>query len=98
MYLILEYLEGGTLFEHIQDNKLKTNEIVTVFIDVVKAINYLHSLNYVHRDIKPENCICGTDGHFKVCDFGFSAKFDKQIKRVTYCGTMDYLPPEIINN
>jgi len=50
----------------------------------------------IHRDIKPENILIGSNGKVKLCDFGWSSVMSKNKKRKTFCGTYDYLPPEII--
>jgi aurora kinase len=60
------------------------------------AIEYIHSKHCIHRDIKPEN-ILNSMGTLKISDFGWSIHAPKN-KRKTFCGTLDYLPPEIVNN
>lgn len=50
----------------------------------------------IHRDIKPENILLDSNGVVKLADFGWSNYFDDDSKRVTYCGTPEYLAPEMI--
>ena len=66
------------------------------------AVEYLHSRAppIIHRDIKPENLLLdkeGRDGRIKLADFGWSNFFNNDRTRMTYCGTLDYLAPEMIN-
>ena len=53
----------------------------------------MHSENIIHRDIKPENIVI-TNGVCKICDFGWAAHSES--RRLTNCGTLDYLPPEML--
>jgi serine/threonine protein kinase len=59
------------------------------------AIDFCHSKHVIHRDIKPENILVGLDGELKIADFGWSVH-TPSTKRTTLCGTLDYLPPEMI--
>lgn len=60
----------------------------------MKGIGYLHLNGVIHRDIKPENIII-SGGVLKICDFGWSAITYSE--RKTFCGTLDYLSPEVAN-
>jgi len=54
----------------------------------------MHDKSIAHRDIKPENIVISTEGVAKLCDFGWSAVVETS--RRTYCGTLDYAPPEVL--
>ncbi len=101
LFIILEYLPNGTLFDRIQKTNMTNEEIIDIFIDLMDAVAYIHSKNMIHRDIKPENIIAGEDDKFKICDFGFTALVGnirgKNHKRMTFCGTNEYFAPEILN-
>lgn len=97
VYLVLEFVEKGSLFDLIRRKiKLSENEACEIFIQTCTGLNYLHQNNIVHRDIKPENLLISKTDTIKICDFGWSAPVSE--KRVTFCGTLDYMSPEMINS
>ncbi|KAK9886173.1 hypothetical protein WA026_015684 [Henosepilachna vigintioctopunctata] len=63
---------------------------------VADALDYCHQNDVIHRDIKPENLLLTINGDVKLADFGWSIHAPKP-RRTTMCGTLDYLPPEILN-
>lgn len=62
-----------------------------------RAFIYCHDQKVIHRDIKPENLLLGIDGTIKIADFGWSVHAPS-LKRKTMCGTLDYLPPEMLEH
>ncbi|XP_008336567.2 aurora kinase A-B-like, partial [Cynoglossus semilaevis] len=64
-------------------------------MELADALNYCHSKKVIHRDIKPENLLLGANGELKIADFGWSVHTPSS-RRSTLCGTLDYLPPEMI--
>lgn len=62
---------------------------------IAEALKYCHAKNIIHRDIKPENLLLGHSGEIKIADFGWSVHAPSS-RRNTLCGTLDYLPPEMI--
>ena len=58
-------------------------------------MHYIHSKQIAHRDIKPENLLLSADGNLKVVDFGI-AKHCKGQELTTFCGTVEYLAPEVV--
>ena len=62
---------------------------------MANALIYLHQKHVIHRDIKPENLLLGMKGELKIADFGWSVHAPNS-RRTTLCGTLDYLPPEMI--
>jgi len=95
-YLIIEYIDNGTLFNKIQkSNGLSEEKALKYFIQVSSAIFFLHENKLIHRDIKPENCLIDKNDNVKLCDFGWTVEITKG-ERVTFCGTYEYMAPEII--
>jgi hypothetical protein len=64
---------------------------------IAEALDYCHRKHVIHRDIKPENLLLGYKGDVKISDFGWSVHAPSS-RRTTLCGTLDYLPPEMIEN
>jgi len=96
-YLGLEFANGGTLFDKLNKVRKFTPAIASgYFGETCDALNYLHHLpeKVIHRDIKPENLLLHDD-HIKVADFGW-ANLMQGSARDTFCGTLDYLAPEMI--
>ncbi|XP_046287095.2 aurora kinase C [Marmota monax] len=63
--------------------------------ELADALTYCHNNKVIHRDIKPENLLLGLMGEVKIADFGWSVHAPS-LRRQTMCGTLDYLPPEIV--
>lgn len=60
------------------------------------ALGHLHSHKIVYRDLKPENILIGEDGYVSIIDFGVSKQFELEEVTKTFCGTPEYLAPEMI--
>ncbi len=99
IYIIMEYAENGNLFELIKKEKngLSEDKAFEYFIQVVNAVYYLHNNNIIHRDIKPENILIGANNKIKLCDFGWAKELTLE-NRSTFCGTVEYMAPEIVEN
>lgn len=100
-YLIMELAEGGNLFHKLYREKQFLERVAAqYFREVGLAVEYLHSHipSIIHRDIKPENILLDKDGRLKLTDFGWSNYYSKDnaMPRFTTCGTLEYLPPEMV--
>lgn len=95
LFIFLESLKTN-LFEYMQPRSFDEETALKFFKEVVNAVAFLHSKRLVHRDIKPENVLLGENRRVKLCDFGFAATIEMGEKRDTFCGTQQYLPPEIV--
>src|SRR5919205_2175146 len=105
-FLAMEYVEGVTLREHLNNNRLNLHEVLDIGIQVAAALNAAHEAHVIHRDIKPENIMLRRrDSIVKVLDFGL-AKPVRQDGNVTtssehlhtetgiVMGTVSYMSPE----
>ena len=106
IYLILEYAQGGELYKQLVVRKtLDETSSAQIIVQLASALHYCHSKGVLHRDVKPENLLltsslhknAGGDINIKIADFGWSVHSPSS-RRVTMCGTLDYMPPEIVDN
>ncbi|XP_026202344.1 aurora kinase A isoform X2 [Anabas testudineus] len=96
VYLILEFAPKGELYGELQRcGSFPEDRSATYIMELADALNYCHSKKVIHRDIKPENLLLGANGELKIADFGWSVHTPSS-RRSTLCGTLDYLPPEMI--
>lgn len=103
LYMVLELLTGGELFERIVDKGQYSERQASQLIrDIATAIKYLHSVGIVHRDLKPENLIYRNeddDSAIKITDFGLAKYLEgSDAQMTTACGTPGYVAPEILKN
>ena len=95
----MELIEGESLLAFVkshQDRKLEENNCKLIFKQIIEGLMYLHENNISHRDIKLENIIIKDKSEIKIIDFGFSACHPKDQLLNFFCGTPNYMPPEII--
>ncbi|KMQ91478.1 serine threonine-protein kinase ial [Lasius niger] len=98
IYLVLEFAARGELYKELkrQPNERFSEHLSAKYTyQVADALDYCHRNNVIHRDIKPENLLLTYDGDIKLADFGWSVHAPSS-KRNTLCGTLDYLPPEMV--
>ncbi|KAI9101309.1 kinase-like domain-containing protein [Phlyctochytrium arcticum] len=96
VYLILEYAAKGELYKQLHKHgRFSEKRAARYIAQMATALGYLHQKNVIHRDIKPENLLLGMKGELKIADFGWSVHAPNT-RRQTLCGTLDYLPPEMI--
>ena len=90
----MDFAKGGELFFLLRE-KGQLNENVVKFYaaQIILAIEHLHQLGVVYRDLKPENILLDEEGNILLTDFGLSKMV---IQTNSFCGTPDYIPPEII--
>ena len=97
--LIMQIASKGQLYSVIKRLKRLDQRTAAQYMrEVISAIKYLHTRNppIIHRDIKPENILLDQDGRCKLADFGWSNFDDGRKNRETYCGTPEYLAPEMV--
>ena len=97
IYFILPFLSGGELFQHLRKFRTFDEEKVRFYgAQIALALEYLHSKGIVYRDLKPENILMDDQGYLKLADFGMAKKLKGDEKAMSFCGTPEYLAPEII--
>ena len=96
IYMIMEYASNGNLFSYMKKNKLNNETIIQFLRETISIIKYLHSLNIIHRDIKPENLLLDNNFRIKLCDYGWATHYNNNEHINTFCGTPEYVAPEII--
>ncbi|EGZ11321.1 hypothetical protein PHYSODRAFT_520593 [Phytophthora sojae] len=98
VYLIIEYAPQGELYKKLmRAGRFSEKQSAMYIQEMARALIYMHSKHVIHRDIKPENLLVGFNGELKIADFGWSVHAPSS-RRTTLCGTLDYLPPEMIEN
>lgn len=96
VFLILEFAARGELYKDLQRSGTFDETRAAGYIaSLAHALNYCHKKHVIHRDIKPENLLVGLKGEIKIADFGWSVHTPGD-RRKTLCGTLDYLPPEMV--
>ena len=100
-YVVLEYLDGGELFDRIVKKTFYSEkEARDLVFTVLKAIKFCHDQHIVHRDLKPENLLLASkndDSNIKLADFGF-ATYAEGLSITSQCGTPGYIAPEILKS
>lgn len=100
LYVVLDYVEGGELFDRIVDEGNFTEQDASrIMRQMTEAIQYLHAQDIVHRDLKPENLLFksrGSTSDIMVTDFGLAKLCSDEEALKTACGTPNYVAPEIL--
>ena len=95
--IIMEYCEGGELFNYIvEKQRLSENESSFFYYQIIQGVEYIHSQGIAHRDLKPENLLLDKNKKIKIIDFGLSNYFDGVQKLETPCGSPCYASPEMV--
>jgi serine/threonine protein kinase len=100
LYLVLEYVEGGELFDYLVNRgRLHPLEALAYFKQIVYGLNYAHTFSIIHRDLKPENILIHSFNPplIKIADWGMAALAPPALQLETHCGSPHYASPEIVN-
>ncbi len=96
-FMIMPYASRGQLYTLLKQNTKFDQKMTSQFLrEIISAVKYLHEHNIIHRDIKPENILLDQNYRIKLCDFGWSNYCPPNEKRKTFCGTREYISPEMI--
>lgn len=97
LYLILEYVEGGELFDYlVKRGRLPEREALIFFQQIINGLDYCHKHMICHRDLKPENLLLDANLNIKIADFGMATLQQEGKRLETSCGSPHYASPEII--
>uniref|UniRef100_A0A3B1IXP3 Myosin light chain kinase family member 4 n=1 Tax=Astyanax mexicanus TaxID=7994 RepID=A0A3B1IXP3_ASTMX len=99
--LVLEYVDGGELFDRIIDENYKLTELDSVMFirQICEGLRHMHKMYILHLDLKPENILCVSrlTNKIKIIDFGLARKYQPREKLRVNFGTPEFLAPEVIN-
>eukprot|EP01089_Gocevia_fonbrunei_P000284 TRINITY_DN10298_c0_g1_i1.p1 TRINITY_DN10298_c0_g1~~TRINITY_DN10298_c0_g1_i1.p1 ORF type:complete len:305 (+),score=37.45 TRINITY_DN10298_c0_g1_i1:176-1090(+) len=96
-FLILEYVEGGELFEYlVKKGNLEPREALHFFEEILQGLEYCHAHLICHRDLKPENLLLDSNNNIKIADFGMASLMEDGSLLETSCGSPHYASPEVI--
>ena len=85
------------MFTHLRDQqKFPESRAKFYCMNLALGIGYLHSIKCIYRDLKPENILFEEDGYLTITDFGLVKRLEEGQQTATFCGTPEYMAPEII--
>ncbi|CAI9729815.1 serine/threonine-protein kinase BRSK2-like isoform X2 [Octopus vulgaris] len=97
LYLVLEHVSGGELFDYlVKKGRLTPKEARRFFRQIISALDFCHSHNICHRDLKPENLLLDEKNNIRVADFGMASLQVEGSMLETSCGSPHYACPEVI--
>ncbi|OHS99021.1 AGC family protein kinase [Tritrichomonas foetus] len=96
-YFALEYVPGGDLRHHLEKEIVFSPFQIKLYLaEIIVALRSIHLLGVIYRDLKPENILIDKEGHIKLADFGLARMVTNENSKNTFCGTYEYLAPEMI--
>ena len=99
IYFIMNFVRGGELFQHLKRFKIFDEDKVKFYAaQIGMALQYLHDKGIIYRDLKPENILMDEEGYLQLADFGMAKTLKSNEKTNSFCGTPEYLAPEVIRS
>lgn len=93
----MPFYEGGNLFTLITIKRRLREDAARFYISqLAMALSYLHKQNIIYRDLKPDNIMISRDGYLRMIDFGLAKILTNNMRTNTYCGSLQYMAPEIL--
>ncbi|XP_018402089.1 PREDICTED: serine/threonine-protein kinase S6KL [Cyphomyrmex costatus] len=97
LYILMHYISGGELFSLVNEYGCLPEKVVRIYVaEIALAIDFLHNAGIVHRDLKTTNILLDEDGHAVIIDFGLAKWLHRTERTNTFCGTPQYMAPEIL--
>ena len=97
LYFVLQFMQGGELFQHLRKQKRFSEPQAKFYAACITlGIGHLHNKNYIYRDLKLENLLLDENGYVVLTDFGLAKFITADSRAHTFCGTPEYLAPEVI--
>lgn len=95
--IVMEYVKKGDLQSMLENmDYISLHDQISIGMQILSALSYLHNRGIAHRDIKPENILIDENNTVKIVDFGMARENSSSSR--TFCGTPAYLAPEVINS
>ncbi|XP_059727490.1 serine/threonine-protein kinase PAK 3-like [Haemorhous mexicanus] len=97
LWLVMEYMDGGTLQDVVRQTRMAEGEMAAVSRECLQGLDFLHSNRVMHRDLKSSNILLGMDGSVRLADFGLCAQLSpEQDRRSSMVGTAHWMAPEVV--
>ncbi|KAL1494849.1 hypothetical protein ABEB36_010370 [Hypothenemus hampei] len=100
LYMVMDYMPGGDIVNLMSNYEIPETWAKFYTMEVVLALDVIHSMGFVHRDVKPDNMLLDKDGHLKLADFGTCMRMDSDglVRSNNVVGTPDYISPEVLQS
>ncbi|XP_071312296.1 serine/threonine-protein kinase PAK 3-like [Agelaius tricolor] len=97
LWLVMEYMDGGTLRDVVRQTRMAEGEMAAVSRECLQGLDFLHSNRVIHRDLKSSNILPGMDGSVRLADFGLCAQLSpEQDQCSSMVGTAHWMAPEVV--
>lgn len=100
LYMVMDYMPGGDIVNLMSNYEIPETWAKFYTMEVVLALDVIHSMGFVHRDVKPDNMLLDKHGHLKLADFGTCMRMDSDglVRSNNVVGTPDYISPEVLQS
>jgi serine/threonine protein kinase len=100
LYMVMDYMPGGDIVNLMSNYEIPEKWAKFYTMEVVLALDVIHSMGFVHRDVKPDNMLLDKYGHLKLADFGTCMRMDEDglVRSNNVVGTPDYISPEVLQS